>query len=275
MVYLLLFADSRITSGVTARCTADMTATSLSLASATVVLMLDSTQVIAMVDQRRFEDVRRKKRGDVHGRQSVVHDQTITSRPAVVAQQNENVTDIPAHPIAIKEAAGLQTNLPTATEKSLGMVTVSGKAIVHAHENTVTRTVTAATTRARVKTATIGRHEIEGHLWQTVGDHGRQNLMIRLNRILGKNFSALGSPGRRKSKMVAVINRPDVLVYFILCFIISEQHQDCHEMLVLIVCKQYTGLYFSLLFGGARYTTKKVSGFVTVGIAELLYKLLC
>ena len=221
-------------SGGTAQCTADMTATNLIPASATVVQML---QLTAMVDQRRYEDVRPRERGDVHGPRSVVHGQMIiTSRPAIVAQQNETETDIPARLIAIKEVAGLQIGIPTATARDLGKATASGRAIDHAHENTVTHTVVAATARGRVKTATIDRHEIEGHLWQTLG--GRQKLMIHLNKILRKNLSVLGSPGHQRSRMAAVISTSEFLHCVVLFFVISVNSIDHGiKFWYLVVCK--------------------------------------
>ena len=222
-------------SGGTAQCTADMTVTNLIPASATVVQML---QLTATVDQRRFEDVRPRERGDVHGPRSVVHGRMIiTSRPAIVAQQNETETDIPARLIAIKEVAGLQIGIPTATARDLGKATVSGRAIDHAHENTVTHTVEAATALGRVKTATIDRHEIEGHLWQTVGVHGRQNLMIRLNKILRKNLSVLGSPGHQRSRTAAVISTSEFLHCVVLYFVISVNSIDHGIKFWYLVCK--------------------------------------
>lgn len=241
MVHFLLFADSLLMSGETAPCTADMTVNSRVPLSATVVLMLHRTQVTAMADQRRFEGVRLKGSGDVRGPQSAVHGRTInTSHPAVVAQPNE--TDNPAHLIAIKEVGGLQIGITTATANDLGRTTASGRAIYHGHENTVIHTVIAAMVHAHikvVKTATIGRHEIESHLWQTVGDHGHPKLMIHLNRISRKNYSVLGSLGHQKSKMVAVINGPDTFLHcVVLYFVISLNSVDSGmKFWYFIVCE--------------------------------------
>ena len=185
-------------SGGAAQCTVDMMV-------ATALLLVHNTQATAMVDQPTFEDARPREKGDVHGPQSVVRDQTITTSPQViVAHRSETEIDIPGRRIALTAVVGLQIGIPTATAKDLGSLTATDRVVDHARENTVTHTVKA--THIRVKTARIGRQKIDGRRRRTVGDHSHRKQTTHLNMILRKSWNVLGSHGHQNSRTEAVTN---------------------------------------------------------------------
>lgn len=156
-MYHNMVTGNQIMSGETVQCMVDMMVSSLIPASATVVLMLHSTQVTAMVVLQKFEGAQSTERDVVHGPLSVVYGpMIITSLQATVSRQNVTETEVPARLIAIMEFVDLQIGIPTVTVKDLDTVTVNDKAIDHAHGNIVPLTVKAAMGHSRAKTVMIG-----------------------------------------------------------------------------------------------------------------------